>query len=326
MDSIIDDDIMSVISNDSYELLDTDENTIIIDGIEINKKEYLKTLRILQNIQNKKKENENEKKIINELQIYENELMEFYVYEQTLNILIKYYKLNNNTYNDNYEQYCYDKNKEIYNKIIIIKQKIENIIENNKFCKNYLIENINIIKEKLKMRTFYEISPELMNKLKNKCFNIIYKLTGVDIKKTFTVGHSINLKDLYSEIISFNLSPITYLPETYVIENENIKDVKRLKYHRIKEDFYNLHISIFYGIKLFYKDLLEIYTCNINENKILIDELNNCKKEIEILKNQNKLCNEKINELIDVNKIFKEQMNELINNSKSIDENIYNKK
>jgi hypothetical protein len=38
MESIIDDDLISVISNGSYELLDTDENTIIIDGIEINKK------------------------------------------------------------------------------------------------------------------------------------------------------------------------------------------------------------------------------------------------------------------------------------------------
>jgi hypothetical protein len=238
--------------------------------------------------------------------------MEFYVYEQTLNILIKYYKLNNNTYNDNYEQYCYDKNKKIYNKIIIIKQKIKNIIENNKFCKNYLIEYINIIKEKLEMRTFYEIESELMNELKNKCFNIIYKLTGVDIKKSFIIGHSINLEVSQNWFAPHKPQPpITYYPEEYVIENENIKRIERLKYHRIKEDFYNLHISIFDGIKLFYKDLLEIYTYNINE-------LNNNKKEIEILINQNKLCNEKINELIDINKIFREQITKLIDDNNNI--------
>ena len=56
--------------------------------------------------------------------------MKFYVYEQTINILIKYYKLNNNTYNDNYEQYCYDKNKEIYNKIIILHYTIIYLIIN----------------------------------------------------------------------------------------------------------------------------------------------------------------------------------------------------
>ena len=55
MQTLIDDDLLSIITDSRFELLDDDEN-IIIDGIEINKKEYLKTLQILQNINNRKKE------------------------------------------------------------------------------------------------------------------------------------------------------------------------------------------------------------------------------------------------------------------------------
>ena len=151
-------------------------------------------------------------------------------------------------------------------------------------------------KYKLRYWSIYEIDIKLINELKEKTFNIIYDKI-----------HYHDRKYLWN-ILQTN---------KWIANNTHFRTVGC--YMKI-EDLYNLHISIFYGIKLFYKDLLEIYTYNINENKILIDELNNCKKEIEILKNQNKLCNEKINELIDVNKIFKEQMNELINNSKSIDE------
>ena len=329
METIIDDDLISIISNGSFEILDDDENTIIIDGVEINKNEYLKTLHILQNISNKKKEKEDEIKSIDKLNEYKNKLMELYI-ELYLYDNIEYLLNDIDIISSTYSCYCgnpiYDygpksniireNKKNVINefKKTIINDKINKLILDiekiktdiyilinknyNIMCKN----NINKISILTKYKLYLEnndILNNILNNIKLKLFNICIEcMIQVEITNLEYVKNS-DFKHQYEKSYQYEIDRIN----KYKTNLLNYDDCEKM-YKLLEKDFpvqtskntkYNdtyLLLNkdiIFNSIKLYYKDIEEIYDSvkKEYETKSIIKELNNYKK-------QNKLLSEEL--------------------------------